>query len=185
MKRAGLLWGAALVSVLMVRAATIQQNWIEDVSYSDVEQGENLGIDRALVDLLFSREPVTPISSSQLLNDGTKELVFFFPMVDAVNNLNSRVLRKVNAQRDKVCDVAVEPVEGPENGLKVTFRYSPDELSVVCHVGLEGDRRRVRFRIHNKKLIKRLEQFNALRMARLFGRAEGRIAVVHASVAMM
>jgi len=185
MKRAGIFWASALVSVLMVGATNIQQNWLEDVSYRDVEQGENVGIDRAQLELLFSREPLAPISSSQLMSDGTKELDFFFPMVDAVNNINNRVLRSVNTQRGKVCDIAVAPVEGPENGLKVTFRYSPDELSVVCHVGLEGDRRRVRFRLHDKKLIKRLEQFNALRMARVFGGFEGHIAVVGGGLAVM
>ena len=166
---ASLLVGTALLAI--TQRGVLPQNWLEDVVYRDIERrpGDEPGLDRAAVELLFSREPLSPVTSFQVMKDGMKEQVFFFPMVDAVSNMNSRTLKKFNTKSGKLCGIVLDPVEGPEHGLKVTFRYDPDGLSVVCHIGLEGDRRRVRFRLHDKSIIRRLEQFNALRMARLFG----------------
>jgi len=166
--------------------AQLPPNVLEDVAYYETTRlGDDApGLDRAVMELLFSREPRSPVSSSEALGDGRKEQVFFFPMIDAAGKV-SRAIRRVNTQGGKVCDIAIEPIEGPELGLKVTFRYDPRALSVVCHIGLEGDRRRARFRLHDKEVIERLEQFKALRMARLSGGITGYVFMVADGIAVM
>jgi len=167
--------------------AQLPANVLEDVVYYEARQlgSGTPGLDRAVMELLFSREPRSPVSSSEIMGDGRKEQVFFFPMVDAVGKGSSRAIRRLNTQSGKVCDIVIEPIEGPELGLKVTLRYDPQELSVVCHIGLEGDRRRARFRLHDKAVIDQLGQFNALRMARLSNGITGYVFLVADGIAVI